>query len=70
MRVLSVSFLLFAIGVVAAGCATPINGVSSHTLKVGPDQEADVVWVRRNGEDLYRCALAQNGPICVQATWQ
>jgi hypothetical protein len=39
---------------VALGCSTgcapivyPYEGVGAHTLKVAPDQEADVVWVQR-----------------------
>ncbi len=46
--------------------------VASHTLKVTPEQDADVVWVQRLNVaeekiTLYRCHNAPEGPSCLPA---
>ena len=57
------------------GCVEVVpaySPVASHTLKITPDQEADVVWVQRydaagNRVNLYRCHNSPQGPQCVSA---
>jgi hypothetical protein len=57
-----------------SGCAPPIvsnyASVSTHTLHVAADKEADVVWVQqfKAGDIvLLRCHSAPEGPLCVRA---
>jgi hypothetical protein len=52
-----------------AGCGgATYRGVSAHTIQVGPDREADVVWVVRNDNRLMRCWATDQGPTCVTAS--
>jgi hypothetical protein len=46
--------------------------VGSHTLKVGAEQDADVVWVQKlnveqKRSQLFRCHNSPQGPQCVEA---
>jgi hypothetical protein len=67
--------MLLAVAAVAGtGCAQPTAAfapLGSHTLRVAPDKDADVVWLikaERDGqnykETVMRCHDAQGGPVC------
>jgi hypothetical protein len=66
---------MVAVSLGLAGCVEVVpaySPVASHTLKVTPDQEADVVWVQRldlarETVSLYRCHNSPQGPQCVLA---
>jgi hypothetical protein len=60
--------LAVVMGVALAGCGVAYRGVSAHTVQVGPDREADVVWVTRNDNRLMRCWASEQGPVCVTAS--
>ena len=49
---------------------TNFAGVSTHTLQVAPDKQADVVWLQQYKDSnfiLMRCFNAPEGPQCVRA---
>ena len=60
---------------VLGGCVEVVpaySPVASHTLKVTPEQDADVVWVQRydvaeERVHLFRCHNSPQGPQCVPA---
>jgi hypothetical protein len=59
------------------GCAPRVVGYSplaSQTLRVGADQDSDIVWLLRiqgdgsqTTETVLRCYNSQQGPVCVPA---
>jgi hypothetical protein len=54
----------------AAPVVTNYAGVSTHTLKVAADKEADVIWLQQYKDHdfiLMRCHNAAEGPSCVRA---
>jgi hypothetical protein len=67
--------MLVVAGILALSACTPpvvtnYATVSTHTLQVAADKQADVVWVQQyKGGDfiLMRCSNAPEGPSCVQA---
>ena len=71
-------FLWLVIGstaIASTACVSVVpayDPVGAHTLKVGAEQEADVVWVQKLDEkekrvQLYRCHNSPQGPQCVEA---
>lgn len=50
----------------ATGCTPQLSPVSSHTLRVAENQDADVVWVDYD-EVLMRCSNTAQGPVCIRA---
>lgn len=66
--------LLALAALAAAGCTPPTAAfapLGSHTLRVAPDKDADVVWLikaERDGqnykETVMRCHDAEGGPVC------
>ena len=69
------TILMLLSAVALGGCVEVVpaySPVASHTLKITPDQEADVVWVQRydaagNRVNLYRCHNSPQGPQCISA---
>jgi hypothetical protein len=61
----------------SVGCAPPTAAfvpLGSHTLRVAPDKDADVVWLikaERDGQDyketVMRCHSSDQGPVCQAA---
>lgn len=49
-----------------SGCAQGPYALSSHTVQVGPNEEADVVWIQLRGE-VYRCTGRGERPVCTLA---
>ncbi len=69
---------LIALAVGTSGCATHAVGfvpIAAVTVRVAPDQEADVVWLIKAEaqgqgsalETILRCHNTDQGPICVPA---
>ncbi len=46
-----------------AGCERGAAALSSHTVQVGPTEEADVLWVQKGGV-IYRCTGRGERPVC------
>ncbi len=67
--------IVLAVSLGLGGCVEVVpaySPVASHTLKVTPEQEADVVWVQRldlarETVSLYRCHNSPQGPQCIPA---
>jgi hypothetical protein len=67
------SILFAAVGV---ACAPPrvvaFSPLASHTLRVAPEQDTDIVWVVKREtinatevrEVVYRCRNSEKGPLC------
>ncbi len=56
-----------------AGCVPPVvsnyASVSTHTLQIAPDKQADVVWLQQYKDGnfvLMRCINSSEGPQCVR----
>lgn len=49
----------------ATGCATQVAPLSSHTIQVAPNQEADVLWMLKGGR-LVRCTGQGGKPSCTE----
>lgn len=71
IRIIQASLVLAAAAGVA-GCAPPVvsnyASISTHTLQVAPDKQADVVWVQQYKDGnfvLLRCFNSPDGPSCV-----
>lgn len=66
------AFCILATIALLEGCGVPISNyasISTHTVRVAPDKDADVVWVqqlRNNDFVLMRCHNAPEGPLCVR----
>jgi len=70
-------WMLIAIAMLAAGCLparVAFVPLGSHTLRAGPDNDTDIVWlVKAQGdgndykETVYRCYNSAQGPVCVAA---
>jgi hypothetical protein len=65
--------LSVALSAVLVGCAPPVvsnyASLSTHTLQVAPDKQADVVWIQRYADGdfvLMRCHNGSEGPTCVR----
>ncbi len=67
--------ILFSVGF---GCVGPklvsFSPLASHSLRVGPEQEADVVWILKREtagndarEQVLRCRNSDKGPLCEPA---
>jgi|GEM_PF-2632796 len=76
MKSLSFIFIVLLGAVFLVGCSPAVvpayDPVGAHTLKVTPDQEADVVWVQKlnveqKRSQLFRCHNSPTGPLCVEA---
>jgi len=61
----SLLLLAFCAATLIGGCVKPLVGLSSHTIKFGGDSR-DVVWVVRDRETIYRCAMYNRSPVCVK----
>jgi hypothetical protein len=59
------SLLVVALTLLTA-CEKGPYALSSHTVQVGPNEEADVVWIQLRGE-VYRCTGRDEKPVCVPA---
>jgi hypothetical protein len=67
--------LLVLVGVVCSGLsacvplapAWPYSTMASHTVRLAPDRDSDVLWVQNVDGKLYRCAQKGEAPVC-QAT--
>ena len=59
-------YLLVLALFVLAGCEKGPYALSSHTVQVGPNEEADVVWIQLRGQ-VYRCTGRGEKPVCVPA---
>ena len=58
----------FTLSLLVAGCGGPaMSGISSHTLRVAPETDVDVVWVVR-GDRVFRCTGANGQPSCAEAS--
>ena len=70
--ILTLAFGLCLMGA-ASACAPPVvsnyASISTHTLQIAADKQADVVWLQqfKGGEFvLMRCFNAADGPQCVR----
>jgi hypothetical protein len=63
VKLSSVSLALL-ITTALGGCAHPVAALSSHTIQVAPNQEADVLWMIKDGQ-LVRCTGEGGKPACV-----
>ena len=69
MAVLALLSLGACVPPAVATSSSNFASVSTHTLKVAADKEADVVWVQQfKGAEfvLMRCHDAPEGPTCVR----
>lgn len=68
---------LVLVSAALSGCAprqVGFGSLASHTLRVAPDQDADVVWVLKVDSDgtevtetILRCMNTSAGPACTPA---
>lgn len=70
---LQMTVAAFAITFLLVGCAPPVvtnyASISTHTVQIAADKQADVVWVQqyKGGEFvLLRCHNAPDGPQCIR----
>jgi len=62
--------VMLALGAIAlSGCAMTVSKLSRHEIRAANGETRDVVWIARDGDTVYRCALYQNKPFCVKATF-
>ncbi len=73
MNRLHLALVLTALGTLLGGCAPPVvsnyASLSTHTLQVAPDKQADVVWLQRYADGefiLMRCHNGAEGPVCTK----
>jgi hypothetical protein len=53
--------------VMGSGCLPAYQPLAAHTLAKGENQDADVVWITRDGSVVLRCTETQQGPVCTTA---
>lgn len=56
-------------GVAWGGCVKAVRPLSQHAIRATNGETRDVTWIVRDNDTVYRCALYNNKPYCVKATF-
>ena len=60
---------LVLFGLASGGCLKVVAPLAKHEIRMANGETNDVVWIVRDRDAVYRCALYNKRPYCVKATF-
>ncbi len=57
-------FLIFALATPSCVAPWPYSSMATHTLRIAPDSDRDVLWIQGEHGQLFRCSQGPEGPTC------